>query len=151
MANKRKRDSRKARQAARRKKYGGKTFFGRMIKSAGGVVGGLLSGDIGGALTSLATSQKVDADGEPTAAQLQQNAQQVQAATENAPRQPKNTVAENTAAENIGNDAPQGNAGNGNPKKEDKNKTFKMVAIGVGVLLLLVIVVKVLVPKAATK
>ena len=152
-----KRQARKARQTARRKKYGGKTFFGRMIKAGTGVVGGLLSGDVGGALTSLLTSQKVDANGNPTAAQLQENAQQVQAVTENAPvqqmKEQARQAATNTSAENVANDAAQGNNNNANgtPKKDDKNKTFKMIAIGVGVLLLLVIVAKVLTPKTATK
>jgi hypothetical protein len=152
--------ARKVRQTTRRAKYGGKTFFGRMIKAGTGIAGGLLTGNVGGALQSLLTSQKVDADGSQTAAQIQQNAQAVQAATENAPVQAMRNEAQlvqaQQAAVNSQNDAAaaeptQGNNSNGTPKKNEQNKMFKMVAIGVVVLLSLVIVAKVLTPKTATK
>ena len=149
-----KRAARKQRQATRRAKYGGKTLFGRLIKTGTGIAGGLLTGNVGGALQSLLTSQKVDADGNPTAAQLQQNAQAVQAAAENGTPLPNSTrrmssepapANESLAGEPLANNA--GNNASGTPKKDDKNKVFKMVGIAVGVLLLLVIVVKVLTPK----
>lgn len=147
------RSARQTKQATRRAKYGGKTFFGRMIKSGIGIAGGLLTGNPMGALQSALTSQKVDPQ---TPAEMQQRAEAVQQLTEGggggasfrndtpaqqqqraALEQEKTLLGASLIAQNpIYSPSPQ--------VVPKKNNTIKFIVIGVVTVLVIVVIAKVL-------